>query len=141
MANQMQEKEGLWQRYKYLVFGLVGAILLMATLSVQNVVLYYETESEEKYAVKMDYSAFGMCIRCYPATDNADQIVEKAIFFGVGKKKSVLSAAEGLAEIAGKEQGTFLLRASGLLGNNDETTEELIEYLQAQGLKAEIAGE
>ena len=132
MANQNQEKESPWQRYKYLVFGLVGAILLMATLSVQNGVLYYETEAEEKYAVKMDYSAFGMCIRCYPATDNAERIVEKAIFFGAGKKKSVLSAAEGLKALA-NEKGSFKLQAGGLLGNSDQVTDELVEFLNQKG--------
>lgn len=132
MANQNRENESVWQRYKYLVFGLVGAILLMATLSVQNVVLYYETEAEEKYAVKMDYSAFGMCIRCYPATDNAGRIVEKAIFFGAGKKKSVLGAAEGLKELANAE-GSFKLQAGGLLGNSDQATDELVEFLNQKG--------
>ena len=132
MANRIQEKESTWQRYKYLVFGLLGAILLIASLSVQNVVLYYETETAEKYAVKMDYSALGMCIRCYPATDNANRIVEKAIFFGAGKKKTVLSAAEGLKELA-NEEGSFKLQAGGLLGNSDQTTDELIEFLNEKG--------
>ena len=132
------QKEGFWQSYKYLIFGIVGAILLISSMSIQNVVLYYETEDQERYAVKMDYSAFGMCIRCYGATDNAQGIVEKAIFAGSGKEKSVKKAADGLKEIA-KEEGSFYLKAGGLLGNSEKTTDQLIAYLQGQGYEvAEI---
>lgn len=133
VKKKEKKKEGFWQNYKYLIFGLVGAVLLISSMSVQNVILYYETEAAEKYAVKMDYSAFGMCIRCYSATDNAGAIVEKAIFAGSGKEKSVQKAADGLKEIAGEDSGVFYLKAGGLLGNSEKTTDQLINFLKEQG--------
>ena len=139
--RQKEEKGGFWQRYKFLIIGILGALLLLATLSTQNVILSYQLEDGTQYAVKLDYSTFGMCIRCYPGTKNANDVVEKAIFFGVGKKKSVLSAARALQEVAGVYDGSFRLQAGGILGNNGQTTNELVAYLTSQGFDAAAVSE
>ena len=132
MGKEQQEKAGFWSRYKYLIIGVVGALLLMSSLRVQSIVVYYETDEGEKYAVTMDYSAFGSCIRCYP-TENADKIVEKAIFFGAGKQESVLRAAEGLFEIAEKKEGSFQVQANGFLGDTEAVTDEMVKMLAEKG--------
>ena len=40
--RQKEEKGGFWQRYKFLIIGILGALLLLATLSTQNVILSYQ---------------------------------------------------------------------------------------------------
>lgn len=136
MAKQQEEKESLWQRYKFYIIGLVGAIVLLGSMSVQNVVVNYQIEDGTQYAVKLDYSPFGMCLRCYAGTQNSNDIVEKSIFFGVGKEKSLERAAAGLQEIADTTDGTFQLRVGGLVGNNKNNTAKLVEHLKTLGYKA-----
>ena len=46
-------------------------------------------------------------------------------------------AAKALREIAGDEDGKILIRSSGVVGNSQEKTEELIKYLEKIGFKAE----
>ena len=118
-----------------MIFGLVGAVLLMGTMRVQSIIVYYETNQGEKYAVTMDYSVFGTCVRCSPR-DNSEKIVEKAMFFGEGKEATVLSAAEGLVEIA-KEDGSFQIQASGFLGDSEGVTEDMVNLLQEKGYTAQ----
>ncbi|MBQ8894457.1 MAG: hypothetical protein IJ043_08645 [Clostridia bacterium] len=137
-AKQQEEKQGFWQRYKFYFVGIIGAILLIASMSVQNVLINYKLEDGTQYAVKLDYSAFGLCLRVYPGTKNANDIVEKAAFFCTGKEKSVKNAALGLQEIAGTEEGTMQLMVGGVLGNNSKNAEELVEYLQGLGFEAEV---
>ena len=130
------EKESIWQRNKLMIFCALGVLLLVSYLSVQNVVISFQAENGEQYAAKLDYSAFGMCLRCYPGTQNSNDIVEKALFFGSGRKKTVVRAVEGLQEIAGTEAGTVLLQANGLILNSEEVTVSLVEYLNSLGYKA-----
>lgn len=136
-AKNQEEKQGFWQRYKFYILGLVGAILLIGSMSVQNVLVNYKAPDGTQYAVKLDYSAYGMCLRCTAGTKNANDIVEKAIFFGAGKEKSVERTAVALQEIAATEEGTFQLRVGGLLGNNEKNTAAMVEYLESLGYKAE----
>jgi hypothetical protein len=136
MAKQQEEKQSFWQRYKFYIIGLVGAIVLLGSMSVQNVVVNYQTANGTQYAVKLDYSPFGMCLRCYAGTQNSNDIVEKAIFFGVSKEKSVERAAAGLQEIAGETEGTVQLRVGGLVGNNEKNTAALVEHLKSLGYNA-----
>lgn len=136
-VKQQEEKQNFWQRYKFYILGFLGAILLIGSMSVQNVIVNYQTADGTQYAVKLDYSAYGMCLRCYAGTKNANDIVEKAIFFGAGKEKSVKNAAAGLQEIAETEDGTFQLRVGGLLGDNEKNTAKLVAYLESLGYNAE----
>ncbi len=139
--NHQDEKQGFWQRYKFYIIGLLGAIVLISSMSVQNVIVYYQTDAGDQYAVKLDYSAFDLCLRCTATTKNAGDIVEKALFFGAGKEASVERAAAGLAEIAATNEGTFQIRAGGLLGDNEEKTADLVEYLKTQGYSAKPISE
>ncbi len=136
-AKQQEEQLTFWQKYKFYIYGLVGAILLIGSMSVQNVVISYKVEDGTQYAAKLDYSAYGMCLRCYASTKNASDIVEKEIFFGAGQEKSVERAAFALQEIAG-EDGVFQIRVGGLmgLGNNDKNTDAMVEYLKGLGYDA-----
>ena len=129
-----QEKRGFWSRYKFLILGVLGAVLLIGSLSVQNVILSYEV-GDTQYAVKLDYSAFNMCLRCYPANQNSSSITEKAVFFAQGREKTVLSAAAALQEIAGRGDGVFYLHASGITGKDQNVTEALIASLNAAGFQ------
>ena len=70
-------------------------------------------------------------------TDNAGDIVEKELFVFSNKEESVEKAAKALREIAGDEDGKILIRSSGVVGNSQEKTEELIKYLEKIGFKAE----
>ncbi|MBQ6823525.1 MAG: hypothetical protein IJP27_02635 [Clostridia bacterium] len=137
-AKEQNEKQGFWGRYKFYILGLVGSILLIASMSVQNIVLNYTTVDGNKYAVKLDYSAFGLCLRCFGTTDNANAIVEEAIFFCATKEKSVERAAEGLQKIAGTEEGTFQVITGGILGGNEKKAAETAEYLTELGYEAEV---
>ena len=137
-AKQKEEKLTWWQRYKFYIFGFVGAVLLIGSMSVQNIVVAYKLEDGTQYAAKLDYSAYGMCLRCNPTTKNSFDIVEKAIFFGVGKEKSVERAAAALQEVAGEDGGTFQIRVGGLLGlgSNDKNTAAMVEYVKSLGYNA-----
>ena len=131
--HQKQEKGGFWNQYKILILGILGALLLMSTLSTQNVIVSYHPAEGETYLVKLDYSTFGFCLRCMPGSKNAADVVEKEIFFLQRKKESVENAASALQQVAGTEEGTFKLQASGLLSPSAETTKELIQYLNEKG--------
>ena len=134
--RRSEEKKGFWQRYKFYILGCLGAFLLIASMSVQNVVVYYKTADGTYYAVKLDYSAFGLCLRCNPMTSNANDVVEKAVFFCTGRETSVMNAAAALQEIAGTEEGEMQLYVGGLLGNNAKTRDKLIETLNGAGYDA-----
>ncbi len=130
---QEQQKNGFWSQYKILILGILGAILLVATLSTQNVIVSYQPTNGDVYVVKLDYSTFGFCLRCMPGSKNSNDVVEKEVFFLQGKKESVENAASALQQIAGTQDGTFKIQASGLLSPSAKTTEELIQYLNKRG--------
>ncbi len=136
-AKKTEQKESFWQQYKFYIVGLLGAILLVSFFGVQSVVVSYQTETGESYSAKMDFTAFGMCINCMGVTDNAQDIVEKELFTFSMKKDCVIKAANALYEIAEKEDGEFLVRVSGVMGNNDKNTENLIDLLESKGYQAE----
>ncbi len=135
-AKQQEEKLTFWQRYRFYFIGFIGAFLLIGSMSVQNIILSYKTADGTQYAAKLDYSAYGICLRCYGSTKNANDIVEKEIFFMNTKKKSVANAASALKEIAA-EEGTFQVRVGGVLGNNKKNTAETVAYLESLGYTAE----
>ena len=136
MKKEQEQKENFWQRHKMLLIGVVGMLLLLSSMSAQNVVVAFQAEGGEQYAVKLDYSIFGMCIRCYPGSQNSNDITEKAIFFGAGQKKTVVRAVEGLMEIAGTKAGTVQLQANGILPNNEKVTDDLVSLLNGLGYTA-----
>ncbi len=130
---QKQEKGGFWNQYKILILGILGALLLVCTLSTQNVIVSYQPTEGETYVVKLDYSSFGFCLRCMPGSKNSADVIEKEVFFLEDKKQSVENAASALQQVAGTEEGSFKIQASGLLSNSDKTTKELIQYLNEKG--------
>lgn len=139
-AREQEQKQSFWGRYKFYIIGLVGALLLIGSMSVQNIIMIYKTSDGEQFAVKLDYSAYGICLRCFGTTDNAGNIVEKAMFFGVDREESVKRAADGLSEIAG-EEGTIQIRVGGVLGmvgGNEKLEQKLIMQLEQHGYQAEI---
>ena len=135
-AKKTEQKESFWQQYKFYIVGLLGAILLVSFFGVQSIVVSYQTESGESYSAKMDFTFFGMCINCMGVTDNAQEIVEKELFTFSMKKDSVVKAANALYEIAQKEEGKFLVRVSGVIGNNENNTEDMIDLLESKGYQA-----
>ncbi len=137
-AKKQEEQLTFWQRYRFYFIGFIGAFLLIGSMSVQNIILSYKTADGSQYAAKLDYSAYGICLRCYGTTDATTDIVEKELFFMSNKKKSVKNAASALQEIAGEEDGVFQVRVGGLIGNNTKNTAEMVEYLEGLGYKAVV---
>ena len=135
-AKKQEEQLTFWQRYKFYFIGFIGAFLLIGSMSVQNIILSYKTADGTQYAAKLDYSAYGICLRCYGTTDETTDIVEKEIFFLNNKEKSVKNAASALQEIAGEEGGVFQVRVGGLLGNNEKNTAGMVDYLEGLGYNA-----
>ena len=135
-VNKVEQKESFWQKYKFYIVGLLGAILLVSFFGVQSVVISYQTNDGESYSAKMEYTAFNLCINCMSLTDNASSIVEKELFTFSPKEESICKAANALFEIAEKEEGQFLVSVSGVMGNNDKNEEHLIHLLQDQGFQA-----
>lgn len=132
MANKnIEQKESFWQRYKFLIIGLLGAVIFLSFFSVQSVNLSYKV-GEEAYTVKMDYTMFNFCINCTPLTDNASEIVEKEVFVFSGKEDTIKRAAKSLVEIAENKEGQFLVDHSGVVGND----EELLKILKNMGYTA-----
>lgn len=135
-AKKAEKKESFWQQYKFYIVGLLGAILLLSFFGVQSVVVSYQTEDGESYSAKMDFTVFDMCINCMGVTDNAQDIVEKELFTFSMKEDCVIKAANALYEIAEKEEGEFLVRVSGVVGNNEKNTENMIDLLESKGYQA-----
>ena len=135
-AKKNEKKESFWQQYKFYIVGLLGAMLLVSFFGVQSVVVSYQTKDGESYSAKMDFTVFNMCINCMGVTDNAQDIVEKDLFTFSMKEDCVLKAANALYEIAEKEEGEFLVRVNGVIGNNDKNTEQMIDLLESKGYEA-----
>ncbi len=135
-AKKTEQKESFWQQYKFYIVGLLGAILLVSFFGVQSVVVSYQTKDGESYSAKMDFTAFNMCINCIGVTDNALDIVEKDLFTFSMKNDCVVKAANALYEIAEKEEGEFLVRVNGVIGNNEKNTQNMIDLLESKGYEA-----
>ncbi|MBQ4052183.1 MAG: hypothetical protein IJD09_00840 [Clostridia bacterium] len=127
---------GFWERNRMLLIGLVGVVLLISFFNVKNVILSYETPEGEKYAIRMDYTVFDMCMRCVAGSTNAGRIVEMDYFIGSGKEESVEKAIKGLWEIAGTEEGVIRLEAHTIALQNEKETAELVDYLVSKGYNA-----
>ncbi len=135
-SKQTKGNETFWQRYKFYIIGLLGAIMLVCFFGVQSVVISYQTDAGESYSAKMDFTVFDLCINCMSMTENAGDIVEKELFILSNKEEAVQKAASALEEIAGTEEGKFLIRSSGVVGNSQENTTALIAHLEDLGYKA-----
>ena len=135
-AKNRDQKESFWQQYKFYIVGLLGAILLVSFFGVQSVVVSYQTKDGESYSAKMDFTIFNICINCMGVTDNAQDIVQEDLFTFSEKNKCVVKAADALYRIAEEEEGSFLVRVSGVMGNNDKNTEKLIDLLESEGYQA-----
>ncbi len=136
IVKKDSNQESFWSKYKLYIVGCLGAILLISILGLQNITVCFVTESGEKYAAKMDYNFFGICTSCIATTDNAQDIVEKAIFFMRGKDATVEEAIKGLQEIAGSDQGTVGILAGGVMVDDDAETEKWVTALKEEGHRA-----
>ncbi len=125
------------ERNKMLLVGLIGVVLLISFFPVQNVLLHYETE-EEQYVVRLNCTAFGMCMRLAPGSKNTGNIVLMDTFTFIHREKSVARAADALAEMAKTKEGTFQLQVSGAVLNNQQVEADLVDQLESMGYKAEI---
>lgn len=125
------------ERNKMLLVGLIGVVLLISFFPVQNVLLHYETEGEEQYVVRLNCTVFGMCMRLAPGSKNTGNIVLMDTFTFVNYEKSVVRAANALAELAKTKDGTFQLQVSGAVLNNEQVEADLVAQLIAMGYKAE----
>jgi hypothetical protein len=137
MPMPKNEKETFWQRYKFYIIGLLGAVCLLCFFGVQSVSMSYRV-GEKYYTVKMEYTMFDMCLNCMAMSDNAGAIVEKEMFAFTGKKESVKRAAKALQEIAGTKEGEFVIRTGGVVGNSTDNTKELVAYLETLGYEASV---
>ena len=135
-SKKTQTNETFWQRYKFYIIGLLGALLLVSFFGVQSVVISYQTEAGESYTAKMDFTVFDLCINCMSMTENAGDIVQKELFILSDKEEAVQKAAAALQDIAGTEEGKILIRASGVIGSSQEKTEALIAHLEGLGYEA-----
>lgn len=134
--KQAANNETFWQRYKFYIIGLLGAILLVCFFGVQSVVISYRTDAGESYSAKMDFTVFDFCINCMAMTENAGDIVEKELFIFSNKEEAVQKAAAALQEIAGTKEGEILVRVSGVIGSSNENTAEMIAHLESLGYEA-----
>ena len=126
-----------FERNKMLLIGMIGVVLLISFFPVQNVLLHYET-GEEQYVVRLNCTAFGMCMRLAPGSKNTGNIVLMDTFTFINRTKSVSRAADALAELAQTKDGTFQLQVSGAVLNNEQVEADLIAQLVSMGYKAEI---
>ncbi len=128
--------QGFLKENKMLLLCMVGLILLISFFNVQNVILSYEAEDGEQYVIRMDYTVFDFCMRCAPGSKNTGNIVTMESFTFNSKKASIVKAVEAMQELSGSENGTVRLQVNGLLPNNDQSTAELVEYLNSLGYHA-----
>ncbi len=127
---------GFMERNRLLLIGLLGAVLLISFFNVKNVIVAYETPEGEKYAVRLDYTVFDVCMRCVPGSKNAGDIIEMDYYIGSNQKSSVEKVIKGLWQIAGTEEGQIRVEVHTISMQNQQDTDKLVQYLVSQGYNA-----
>lgn len=118
---------------RYLIIGILAAVLLSMTLKTQVVILTYGDD----YSVRMEYTLYGYCIRASAALKAAEPAIYSETYIGNSIDKSVLKVA-GQMEKLTSEKLEFRVLAMGYPKNTDKLEAHLKELIEQSGRKAEI---
>ena len=113
---------------KYLLLGILGALLISMTLKTQAVVLTYG----DNYSLKMEYTVYGFCIRASAALKETEPAVSGAVYIGSSIDASINKAVEQLEKLT-DEKHEIGLFASGYPRNNEKLEQHLKTMLEESG--------
>ncbi len=118
---------------KYLIMGVLGAVLLALTLKTQVIIIKYGNN----YSMRMEYSVFGYCLRASAALKATEPAVQGAIYVGGSIDSTVQQAVKQMSLIDNTKQ-TVGIMSSGYPKNNDELEQHLKKILENNGETVEI---
>ena len=120
---------------KYIIMGILGALLISMTLKTQVVVVTYGDE----YSLRMEYTLYGYCIRASAAKKAAEPAVYNATYIGNSIDLSIEKAVAELKKIPddGKERNVGIM-VSGYPRSNAKLEQHLKEILEDSGNTVEI---
>lgn len=118
---------------KILIFGIIGALLISMTLKTQVVILTYG----EDYALRMEYSVYGTCVRASASLKAAEPAIQNEIYYGNSINDSVLKAVKQLEKLDSDEKNVRLM-STGIPRNNEKVETSLKDMLESEGYVVEI---
>lgn len=118
---------------KYLVFGVVCVIFLALTMKTQVVILKYG----DKYAMRMEYSIFGSCVRASAALKATEPAVYNAVYFWGSIDGTVSEAVDQMSKLNDNPE-TVGIMVTGYPRNSEKLENHLKKLLENEGYKVEI---
>lgn len=118
---------------KYIIMAVICVILFAMTMKTQVVVVKYG----EEYAMRMEYSIFGYCVRASASLKATEPAVQNAVYFGGGIDETVTEAVEQMSLLTDVKQ-TVGIMASGYPRNNDKLENKLKDVIEESGYDVEI---
>lgn len=119
--------------HKILLFGALGVLLITMTMKTQVVILAYGND----YALRMEYTVYGYCIRASASKKAADPAIQNEIYIGNSVESSVLKAVRQLEKLDDEKQVVKLM-STGIPKNNDKLELQLKEHLESFDYDVEI---
>lgn len=118
---------------RYLIMGLVGVLLITMTFKTQSVIIKYSDD----YAVKMDYTIYGYCIRARATLKAAEPAVYGDIYFGSSFNVSALKAVNQLEKLTDERHVVGVL-VTGFPRDAQKLEKSIKEYLESNNKAVEI---
>ncbi len=118
---------------KYLLFGLLGALLISMTLKTQVVILTYGDD----YSMRMEYTLYGYCVRASAALKATEPAVQNEIYFGNSFETSVMKAVRQMENLNG-EKDTVGIMVTGYPRNTEKLELQLKDVIEQSGREVEI---
>ena len=121
-----------FERKKYLLFGLLGALLITMTLKTQVVILTYG----EEYSMRMEYTLYGYCIRASAGLKATEPAVQNEVYIGNSVESSVMKAVRQMEHSNG-EKDTVGIMVTGYPRNTEKLEAQLIQIIEESGRTAQ----
>lgn len=121
-----------FERKKYLLFGLLGALLITMTLKTQVVILTYSDE----YSMRMEYTLYGYCIRASVGLEATEPAVQNEVYIGNSIESSVMKAIRQM-ELLNGEKDTVGVMVTGYPRNTEKLEAQLIKIIEESGRTAQ----
>ena len=118
---------------KYLVFAFICVIFLALTMKTQVVILKYG----DKYAMRMEYSIFGSCVRASAPLKSTEPAVYNAVYFWGSIDGTVSEAVDQMSKLSENKE-TVGIMVTGYPRNTEKLENHLKNLLEKDGYKVEI---
>lgn len=118
---------------KYIIMAVVCVALFSLTMKTQVIILKYGDD----YAMRMEYSLYGYCVRASASLKATEPAVQNAVYFWGGIDDTVTKAVEQM-EILAEGKQTVGVMSSGYPRNNGKLEERVEKLLEQAGYDVEI---